>query len=64
MNKKIEKNYIYNLIYQIIVLILPVIAIPYLSRVLRVKGIGIYNYITSIVMYFMLLGSLEIAMYA
>ena len=63
MKKSLAKNYIYNLIYQILVLILPLITTPYLSRVLGSDGIGIYSYTVSIVTYFILFGSLGIAMY-
>ena len=63
MKKSVAKNYIYNLIYQILVLILPLITTPYLSRVLGSEGIGIYSYTISIVTYFVLFGSLGIAMY-
>ena len=60
----ITKNYIYNLIYQILILILPIITTPYLSRVLGAENIGIYSYTLSIVTYFILFGSLGISMYA
>lgn len=59
----ITKNYIYNLIYQILVIILPIITIPYLSRVLGAEGIGIYGYTVSIITYFTLLGALGLANY-
>lgn len=62
--KSITKNYIYNLIYQVLVLILPLITTPYLSRVLGAEGTGIYSYTISIVTYFTLFGSLGVAMYA
>ena len=39
--KSITKNYIYNLIYQILILLLPLITTPYISRVLGAEGIGI-----------------------
>ena len=61
--KSITKNYIYNMIYQVLTLILPLITTPYLSRVLGADGIGIYGYTYSIVTYFILFGSLGIAMY-
>lgn len=61
--KSIVKNYIYNLIYQIIVLILPLITTPYISRVLGAENIGIYSYTISIATYFVLFGSLGIALY-
>lgn len=63
MKKSIAKNYIYNLIYQILTILLPLITTPYLSRVLGAKPIGIYGYTVSIVTYFILFGSLGVAMY-
>lgn len=63
MKKSITKNYIYNLTYQILILILPLITTPYISRVLGAENIGIYSYTISIVTYFILFGSLGIAMY-
>ena len=63
MKKSIAKNYIYNLIYQILTILLPLITTPYLSRVLGAKPIGIYGYTISIVTYFILFGSLGVAMY-
>ena len=59
----IAKNYIYNLIYQMLTIFLPLITTPYLSRILGAKQIGIYGYTTSILAYFILFGSLGIAMY-
>lgn len=61
--KSIVKNYIYNLIYQMLTIILPLVTTPYLSRVLGAGPIGIYGYTLSIVTYFILFGSLGIAMY-
>lgn len=61
--KTITKNYIYNLIYQILVLILPLITTPYISRVLGSENIGIYSYTISIATYFILFGSLGVALY-
>lgn len=61
--KSVKKNYIYNLIYQILVMIIPLITTPYLSRVLGAENIGIYSYTLSITTYFILFGSLGVAMY-
>lgn len=63
MKKSIAKNYIYNLIYQMLTVVLPLLTTPYLSRVLGVQAIGTYGYTLSIVTYFILFGSLGIAMY-
>lgn len=61
--KSITKNYFYNLTYQILILVLPLITTPYLSRVLGAEGIGIYSYTYTIVTYFVLFGSLGVALY-
>ena len=50
-----KKNFIYNTIYQILVLIIPLITAPYLSRVVGANGVGTYSYTYSIVYYFMML---------
>lgn len=61
--KSIKKNYIYNLSYQILSLITPLITTPYLSRVLGASGIGIYSFASSIVTYFVLFATLGTATY-
>lgn len=61
--KSVVKNYMYNLIYQILILVLPLITTPYLSRVLGAEGVGIYGYTYAITTYFVLFGSLGISLY-
>ena len=61
--KSIVKNYLYNLTYQILIIILPLITASYLARVLGPRGNGIYIYTYTIVNYFILFGSLGISMY-
>ena len=61
--KSIKKNYIYNLAYQILTVITPLITTPYLSRVLGASGIGIYSFASSIVTYFVLFATLGTAIY-
>ena len=63
MKQSLTKNYIYNLIYQVVAIILPFITTPYVSRVLGATNIGIYGYTISISAYFILFGSLGIALY-
>ena len=63
MKKSIMKNYLYNLAYQILIIIMPIITTPYLARTLGASGIGTYSYTISIVTYFILLGSLGTAVY-
>lgn len=52
--KEVNKNFLYNLIYQLFVFIIPLVTTPYISRVLGVNNIGIYSYTYSITYYFML----------
>ena len=61
--KSITKNYLYNLTYQILILVLPLITTPYLARVLGARGTGIYSYTYTIVNYFVLFGSLGVSLY-
>jgi len=64
MNQKsLVKNYLYNLTYQILIIILPLITASYLARVLGPTGNGIYIYTYTIVNYFVVFGSLGISMY-
>ena len=56
--KSIKKNYIYNLTYQILTLITPLITTPYLSRVFGADGIGTCSYIESVSSYFVLFATL------
>lgn len=63
MKNSLAKNYLFNLIYQLLTVITPIITTPYVSRILGATNIGIYGYTFSIVTYFVLFGSLGIAMY-
>ena len=49
-----NKNFLLNLIYQLFIFIIPLITVPYVSRVLGANNIGIYSYTYSIITYFML----------
>lgn len=59
----VKKNYIYNLAYQILAMLAPLITTPYISRILGAKNIGIYSYTLSIVTYFTLFLVLGLHMY-
>ena len=61
--RSIKKNFIYNLFYQILTIILPIITTPYISRVLGAYNVGIYGYTLSISAYFILFGSLGTLLY-
>lgn len=61
--QSIRRNFLYNVIYQIFTILLPLITVPYISRVLGPEGIGIQSYTTAVSSYFILVGSLGIAAY-
>ncbi len=61
--KNIQKNYIYNTLYQIFKIITPLITTPYISRILGADGIGTYSYISAIVSNFILFAGLGIGTY-
>lgn len=56
----IKANVIYQMIYEILALALPLITTPYISRVLGAEGIGVYSYTYSVAYYFGLVGMLGV----
>lgn len=62
--KSLKINAILNGLRSILNILFPIITFPYISRVLQVKGIGIYNFSNSIVSYFLLIAALGINTYA
>jgi wzx len=60
---RVLKNYLYNLSYQLLVIVLPVITTPYITRVFSSNDLGSYGYYNSIVTYFILLATLGVANY-
>ena len=46
--KKIFSNIMYNGIYQLLIIVLPFITVPYISRVLGAESVGVYSYVNSI----------------
>lgn len=61
---KIIKNYIYNSSYQLFLIILPIITLPYLSRTLGPTYLGINSYTYSVTNYFVLIAVLGTTIYA
>ncbi|MDU1203594.1 MAG: flippase [Clostridiales bacterium] len=51
------------MIYQVLILILPLITVPYVARVLGADGVGIHSYTYSISYYFMLIAMLGLNNY-
>lgn len=60
---KVIKNYLYNLSYQILTIILPIITVPYVTRIFTSDDLGNYGFYNSIVSYFSLFAMLGIGVY-
>lgn len=64
MNKQsLAKNYFFQFSYQVLVLVVPLIISPYLTRTLKENALGMYTYINSISFYFLILANLGIGVY-
>lgn len=59
----VKKNYMYETFYQILSLIVPFLVSPYISRILKADGVGVYSYTNAIVTYFTMLATLGIRNY-
>lgn len=60
---KVIRNYLYNVGYQVLAIIVPLITSAYVSRVLRPKGVGANAFTNSIIQYFILFASMGIGYY-
>lgn len=62
-SKKIAQNYLYNILYQGLILILPFITTPYIARVLGPEKEGMYAGTNAITQYFILFGCVGLNLY-
>lgn len=62
--KSLKTNALLNTVQSVLSIIFPLISFPYVSRVLGVDNIGVYNFSASIVSYFLLIAGLGISTYA
>ena len=60
---KVIKNYLYNVGYQVLAIIVPLITAAYVSRVLQPEGVGANAFTSSIINYFMLIANMGIGYY-
>jgi O-antigen/teichoic acid export membrane protein len=60
---RVVKNYLYNVGYQVLAIIVPLITSYYVSRVLSPDGVGANAFTNSIIQYFMLLANIGIGYY-
>ncbi|SJZ36268.1 polysaccharide biosynthesis C-terminal domain-containing protein [Anaerorhabdus furcosa] len=63
MERKIVKNYIYSVIYQMLIVIMPLIVTPYTTRVIGINALTINTNTTNLVQWFVLFGIMGINIY-
>lgn len=61
---KVIKNYLYNLTYQILTIVLPILTIPYVSRIFGAEGLGRYALTNAYAQYFVIFGMLGLSIYS
>ena len=59
----LKKNFMYQTLYQILAIVLPLISAPYVARVLGAENSGIYSYTNVIANYFVVFGMLGLEQY-
>lgn len=64
MDKRIRTNFIYNTIYEVFRIILPLITTPYISRILGSTGVGIFALAQTYASYFSLIAGFGFSSYA
>ena len=62
-DKKFKFNILFNMMYQVLVVIMPLITTPYISRILGADKIGEYSFAQSIVSYFIIFATLGSSYY-
>lgn len=60
---RVIRNYLYNLSYQLLNIILPIITVPYVTRVFTSEDLGTYSFYYSILNYFLLVAMLGVSIY-
>lgn len=60
---KVIRNYLYNVGYQVLAIIVPLITSAYVARVLRPEGVGANAFTNSVIQYFILFASMGIGYY-
>lgn len=63
MNTKTKHNFFYQIAYQVLIVLVPLITAPYVSRVLGPDGIGVQSYYASMINYFVIVAMLGLNTY-
>ncbi|MBQ6221482.1 MAG: polysaccharide biosynthesis C-terminal domain-containing protein [Solobacterium sp.] len=63
MDRKLIRNYIYNVLYQMVKVIMPLVLTPYVYKHITAPVVGISDYAGSIMQWFILIGILGVNIY-
>lgn len=61
--KSLKANFIWQSSYQVLLIIIPLITTPYLSRTLGAEGVGVFSYTQAIASYFVMFAMLGMSTY-
>lgn len=60
---KTAKNYAYQLLFQIVGMVLPFVTVPYTTKILGASNLGVYSYTAAIINYFCMAADLGVNLY-
>ncbi len=63
MDKKLTSNYIYSVIYQLLIVVTPFITTPYLTRVMGLTVLSINDFTGNLIQWFVLFGIMGVNIY-
>ena len=63
LDRKLFVNYFYNILYQVVTILVPLITVPYTTRVIGDVGLGVNAFSASIVQWFTIFGIMGINTY-
>ncbi|MBQ2681365.1 MAG: flippase [Eggerthellaceae bacterium] len=61
--RSVKINFVYQAAYQILMILIPLVTTPYLSRVLGAEGVGMFSYTQAVTYYFVMVGMLGMSTY-
>ena len=59
----LRRNIVYQFLYELLIVFIPLFTIPYVSRVLGAENIGLFSYTYAVANYFVLFANLGIKNY-
>lgn len=63
MGNKFVRNYLYDMVYRVVIILLPLLLTPYIARVIGPEGLGIYGFTSSVTVLFCVFAELGTATY-